>query len=353
MGFTHNGKYYRRSTETDNRKLARRIFDKVKGEVATGKWFEKPAGEGLTFNDLADKYMTEYSAVNKTASTHKRDKSLFKQLQSTFGECYITDITPAMISDYKVKRRSDGVSPRTINYELTVMSHAFNIGIREWDLATDNPVKKVSKERVNNQIERWLTLDEEARLLNVSPKWLQDIIVFAINTGMRQSEILDLKWKQIDMDRKTITISEQKNHCTDTLPFNATVMSILSDKYCADTDPDSYVFPNKAFNRKGNRDLLIAFSNALKKANVHNFRFHDLRHTFATRLVQNGVDLYTVQKLGRWKTVVMVQRYAHHHTETLRPAIEVMDGIKKSPVTNLSQFKKKKGHKRFLKLATP
>src|ERR1035437_573595 len=213
MSFTHNGKQIRRSTETEDRKLATRIFDKLKGEIAEGKWFERLPGEGYKFKDLMEKYMVEYSAVNKAASSHKRDKSLIKQLVSVFGDHYLTEITPAMISDFKVKRRSDGVSPRTINYELTTISHAFNIAIREWGLASDNPVKMVSKERVSNNIERWLTLEEEKKLLNASPKWLQDIIVFAINTGMRQSEILDLKWSQVDINRRTVTILEQKNRC--------------------------------------------------------------------------------------------------------------------------------------------
>ena len=354
MCFMHNGQQYRRTTGTENRKLAKRIFDKVKGEIAEGKWFERPPGEDYQFKDLVDKYMAEYSAVNKAASTHKRDKSIFKPLKSVFGDLYITEITPKMIADYKVKRRNDGVSPRTINYELTVMSHVFTIAMREWGLASENPVKRVSKERVNNAIERWLTFDEEERLLKASPKWLQDIIVFAINTGMRQSEILDLKWQQIDMSRRTLTIFEQKNHSTDTLPLNETVMDVLRERYRSDVDLSSYVFPNTMYNRKGNRLLLKAFYVALEKSGVRNFRFHDLRHTFATRLIRNGVDLYAVQKLGRWKTVTMVQRYAHHQPETLRSAIEVMDEInKKESITNLSHHEKKKGYKPALKLVTP
>jgi integrase len=245
-----------------------------------------------------------------------------------------------MISDFKVKRRNDGVSPRTINYELTTMSHSFNLAIKEWELANENPVIKVRKERVSNNIERWLTSDEKKKLLKASPKWLQDIIVFAINTGLRQSEILDLKWKQIDMERKTITISEQKNKNIDTLPLNGTAMDILRGSHKSDLPLDSYVFPNTLSTRKGNWLLLKAFYVALKKSGVCNFRFHDLRHTFATRLIRNGVDLYTVQKLGRWKTVMMVQRYAHHHPESLRAAIEKINEIEKPIITNLSQSQK-------------
>jgi hypothetical protein len=153
MSFTHRGEQLRRSTETEDKKLAIKIFDKLKGEIAEGKWFEKQPCE-CKFKDLMAKYMEEYSLVNKAASSHKRDKSIVKPLLKGFGEIYLADITPAMVSAYKVQRRADGVSPRTINYELPVMSHAFNIATCEWELARDNPVKKVRKEKVNSTIER-------------------------------------------------------------------------------------------------------------------------------------------------------------------------------------------------------
>lgn len=352
MSFSHNGEQFRRSTETEDRKLAIRIFDKLKGDIAEGKWFEKLPGDSYKFKDLMDKYMTEYSAVNKAASSYKRDKSIVTQLKSYFGEKYLTELTPAMISDYKVKRRSDGVSSRTINYELITMSHAFNLAIREWGLANENPVSKVKKDRVTNKIERWLTSEEETNLLKESPKWLQDIIIFAIHTGLRQSEILDLKWSQVDMKRRTVTIHEQKNRCIDTLPLNETAMTVLKNRHNPELPLEGYVFPNTLGDRKGNRLLLKAFYVALKKANISNFRFHDLRHTFATRLIRKGADLYTVQKLGRWKTVTMVQRYAHHHTESLRAAIEMMDDVEKPIITNLSQSQKKRSKAPLLKLAS-
>ena len=119
--------------------------------------------------------------------------------------------------------------------------------------------------------------------------------------------------------------------------------TVRTNRYQTDSDLDSYVFPNAVSNRKGNRDLMRAFYVALKKSMVRNFRFHDLRHTFATRLIQNGVDLYAVQKLGRLKTVTMVQRYAHHYPESLRSAIEAMDGVKNQFITNLSQSQKNRG----------
>ncbi|MEI7637712.1 MAG: phage integrase SAM-like domain-containing protein [Syntrophus sp. (in: bacteria)] len=172
MRFTHNGEQLRRSTETDNRTLAKRIFDKIKGEIAEGKWFERLPGKDYTFKDLMVKYMADHSAVNKAASSHKRDKSLSAHLNKVFGDNYITDINPPMVSDYKTQRRKEGASPRTIQYELTLMSHAFNLAIFDWGWIEVNPLNKVTKETVNNSIERWLTQKEEKLLLKASPKWL-------------------------------------------------------------------------------------------------------------------------------------------------------------------------------------
>ena len=352
MRFSLQGKQVRKSTETDDRKLAQRIFDKLKGEVAEGTWFERLPGEDYTFEDLMNKYLKEYSAVNKVESSYIRDIGINKHLQKHFGKFYLPDITPKMISEYKTKRRNEGASPRTINYELTVMSHAFNLATKEWEIINDNPVQKVAKEKVRNQIERWLTEDEEKRLINASPYWLRPIIIFALNTGFRKSEILGLKWKQIDFSRREITISEQKNKQTDTLPLNDKAITVLKEKWNDRRKDAEYVFPSQNNTRIINRNLFRAFKSAKEKSGVEKFRFHDLRHSFASRLVQNGVDIYAVQKLGRWKTTSMVARYGHFNTESLRSKIEVLDKVEKELSTNLAQDPKKRDYKSPLRLVT-
>lgn len=337
MSLNYSGQQVRRSTETTDKKLAQRIFDKLKGEIAEGKWFEHLEGEDRTFNELMDRYMKEHSAVNKAHTSHLRDKAIEKHLRKAFGNLILTEITSRMIAEYKVRRRGEGLSPRTVNYELTLMSHAFNLAIKEWEWVKDNPVARVRKERVHSIMERWLTLDEEKKLLAASPQWLQEIIVFAIHTGFRQGEILGLKWSQIDFRRKTMTIFEQKNRCVDTLPLNATILNLLTEKASNGPDPTDLVFTNHLHKHIDKSVLIRAFHLAIGKAKIQRLRFHDLRHTFATRLVQSGVDLFTVQKLGRWKNTSMVMRYAHHFSESLRAGIEVMDRVSPVFITNLSQ----------------
>ena len=349
----NTGEQVRRSTETTDEERARRIFDKIKGQIAEGKWFERLPGEDYTFKELIEKYLEEYARRSKAANSYKRDCSTVKKLIPFFGSYRVTDVNPRIISAYKTHRRQQGVSPRTVNIELTLLSHAYAIAIREWEWIRENPVKRVAREKVRNYIERWLTHEEEERLLRASPDWLRNILIFAINTGLRQSEILDLKWTQIDLTRRTLTILEQKNQGVDTLPLNRTTLQLLSRR-AMDSGMLGYVFPNENGTRLDNRNLLRAFYKARKKAGIEKFRFHDLRHTFATRLVQAGVDLYAVQKLGRWRNTSMIMRYAHHYPESLRPGIEAIDRVEKQKViTNLAQLPKKRGHKPYLRLVTP
>ena len=337
MRLTFQGRQIRRSTEVKDKKLAQRIYDKVVGQIAEGKWFERVPGEDKTVNELLDRYLRDHSKPNKAPLTHYRDQSLSAHLKDAFGSYTLVQVRPSLITEYKARRRAKGASPKSINNELTLLSHAFTLAMKEWEWVMDNPVQRVSREKVDNQIERWLTLEEEQRLLDASPLWLREIIVFAIHTGLRQGEILDLQWPLVDLFRRTITLLKQKNRCKDTLPLNGTALDVLKARARVRSTKTDYVFFNGAENRMDARNLLRAFYPVMKKARIEKFRFHDLRHTFATRLVQAGVDLYAVQKLGRWKTVSMVMRYAHHYPESLRPGIEVLDRIRQERSTLLAQ----------------
>jgi integrase len=340
MRFSYKGKQIRQSTETTDKNLAKRIYDKILGEIAEGKWFDRLPGDEKTFRDLMEKYLREHSERNKAPTSHRRDKSLADRLLLVFGNLRLSEISPRLIAEYKYRRKVEEAAPRTINYELALMSHAFSLAMKEWEWVKDNPVSRVSREKVNNQIERWLSTEEQKKLLSASPHWLKEIIVFAINTGFRQSEILNLAWPQVDLFRKTVTLLEQKNKCKDTLPLNQSALEVLKARAKIRAAKTDYVFYNGNGNRIDARNLLRAFYASIKKAEVEGLRFHDLRHTFATRLVQGGVDLFAVQKLGRWKTTSMVMRYGHHNPESLRPEVAVLDRFMGKSSTNLAQSEK-------------
>ncbi len=204
------------------------------------------------------------------------------------------------------------------------MKRTFNLAIREWEWVDENPVSRVSKKRLNNQVDRWLSTEEEKRLLEASPGWLSDIIVFALNTGIRQDEILDLRGPYVDLARKTVTVMLSKNGERRTIPLNEVAFKVLKAKSKVRFLKSDHVFTSRIGTRLEKRNLARAFYKAMNKAGVENFRFHDLRHTFATRLVQAGVELYTVAKLLGHKDVRTTQRYAHHTTESLRGVVNVL-----------------------------
>jgi site-specific recombinase XerD len=285
---------------------------------------------------MMEKYLIEHSLKNKAPKSYIRDKSLANHLIRHFGNYAVIEITPKLISQYKTKRRDEGAAPKTLNNELTLMGHAYNLATREWEWCNENPVTKISKEKVNNLIEHWLTFEEEARLLTSTPQWLREIIIFALNTGLRQGEIIDLQWPRVDLFRKTITILEQKNKDKDTLPLNEKALEVLKGRAKIQHIQTNHVFYNKIGRKMNARNLQRAFMSVTKKAELKGFRFHDLRHTFATRLIHAGVDIYTVQKLGRWKNISMVMRYAHHYPESLRSGVEALDKVKENRITILS-----------------
>jgi len=332
MSITYEGRQIRRSTETTDKKLAMKVYAKVLTEITEGKWFEKRPQEDRTFREMMEKYLGEYSIL-KTPHGQLRDRSASVHLLGFFGDTLLKAITPPLIVDYKSMRRKKGVKPATIERELCIMKRAFNLAIREWEWVDRNPVARVSKERFNNQIDRWLSAEEEERLLGASPVWLREIIVFALNTGMRQGEILDLRWPYVDLSRRTATVMRSKNGDRRTIPLNGQAMEALKARGKVRHIKSDYVFASKVGSRLEKRNLARAFYLAMDRAVVENFRFHDLRHTFATRLAQAGVDIYTIAKLLGHKDIRMTQRYAPHCTESLRGGVDVLEGF----ITILSQ----------------
>jgi integrase len=199
-------------------------------------------------------------------------------------------------------------------------------------------VQNVSFEPVKNDIDRWLTPAEETQLMAAAFPWLQEIMVVALHTGMRQGEILALQWQDIDFERGTLMVMHSKNGTRRTLPLTSTVFELLVTRQARVGIKVGFVFTIENGTRVKPRYLVRAFQKAVRRSGIAHVRFHDLRHTFATRLVQRGVDLYRVQRLLGHKTSIMTQRYAHHSPESLREGVRVLEDTEPVRVsTNLAQ----------------
>jgi integrase len=243
MSFMFNGQQIRRSTGTGDKRLAEAVLSKVKVQIIEGRFFEKQEPQERTLAELLDRYASEHAARR---ANHRRELTSIKNLTGFFGNPRLDHITPKLIVAYKNKRYTDGVKPATINRELATLKKAFNLARREWEWCTENPVCRVSMERENNTRGRWLTMEEEQRLLQTISPRLRDLIIFALNTGMRMGEILALTWAGVDLFRRTVTVFRSKNGERRTIPINSIVLDVLTRKYAARSRMTELVFHSQA-----------------------------------------------------------------------------------------------------------
>ena len=247
-----NGTLVRESTHTANKKLAQEIEAKRRIELVEGRYFDKGQGDKKKFRDVAEKYMAEY-AVKKAPKSIVRDKTSLNHLLPVFGNTYLSQITPNMINTYKIKRRNEGASAKTINHELGFCKHTFNIAIREWEWIKDNPFSKVSMEKLPIQRVRYLTEDDFEKLYQTCNERLKPIVLLAVNTGMRQDNILSLTWQQVDLNRGVITLDHTKNGERLGLPVNDKVKNLLTELKRVRHISSPYVFhTSEDFNIKSN-----------------------------------------------------------------------------------------------------
>ncbi len=330
MNFSYQGQQVRASTNQTDRRAAELILGDTRRQLRDGAYRITLEERNRRFGELMERFLCEH--VIKKAS-QRSYVGYVKRLRAFFGDgTSLADITPRLIVEYKNHLFAEKLAPASVNRHLATLKKAFNLAVREWEWCQRNPVLSVSMERENNGRDRWLTVEEEGRLLAACGPWLRDLVQFALGTGMRMGEILSLSWRGVDLIRRTAMVFQSKNGERRTIPVNQTVLHILKERGTLRSLRTDVVFPSKTHTPLEGGHLRRAFRVALKKAKIEDFRFHDLRHTFATRLVQAGVELYKVQRLLGHKSPMMTQRYAHHYPESLREGVEILDRI--TPVSH-------------------
>lgn len=329
-------RYHRAIPEAVTKRDAETYFNAFKTDLLRGK-LELVENIGCKlFKELVSVYV-EYSKTNHRS--YKTNVAKAYKFEKLWGNKQLKDISPIDIEKYKINRKKeikvkekivDGVkipakyiSNTTINRDIEVLRKMFNLAIQN-NWLSKNPCKGITKLRQENKIERYLTPDEEIRLINACSgrfEYMKPIIQFALNTGMRKEEILSLTWKCINFENNKITLLDTKNGKKRYIPINSTVRSILKEahkqKVC------EYVFVNP-ITQKRYCDLKRAFVSLCNKANIENFRFHDLRHTSATRMVGAGVPITMVKDILGHSDIHTTMRYAHAITEQSLDAIETL-----------------------------
>lgn len=310
MCFFLGGRRIRLSTRTSNKRLAQKIYEKTKWEIATGKFNLKSRKE-MPFYELVDHFIEKHSKVEK--ASWKRDYYSGESLKKYFGKTPIGEITAYDIKawrDWRSKQKTYAGKPikkASLNRELAFLKTMFNLAV-EWGWLDENPAAKVKLLKGEEKRLRILTRDELKRLIECAREPLKTIIQIAASTGMRKGEILNLRWKDIDFAHGFINVANSKNSESRSVPIDDFLRSKLLEMKKGKHSGD-FVFSRKNGNRV--RCIKEAFKAACRRANLCDFRFHDLRHTAASLLAANGCDIITLQHILGHKTLAMTQRYAH------------------------------------------
>ena len=292
----------------------------------------KPKGAGITLAQAADRYLAT-KARKRTVEADRRQLNLLK---AEFGaEMPLAEITASRISEYKTKRlaavRKIGegetrverrLSAAAVNRPLALLRHLLRLAHEEWGEL--DAVPKIRTEKEPQGRLRWLTEDEARRLLATCRKSrnaaLADLVEFCLFTGLRQGEALGLTWDRVDRSRGVIRLELTKSGRRREVPLGLNADAVLARRW---TDgAKGYVFKSCKWN-----SFRSAWEAALAGAVIESFRFHDLRHTFASWLVQRGRTLKEVQEALGHQTITMTMRYSHLAPEHLRAAVAALDGM--------------------------
>jgi integrase len=281
----------------------------------------------ISLEEFGKRYM-EHAKANKRSWL--RDEQMLEHLKKFFGsEQQLTEITPVEIEGYKLHRRA-AVSGSTVNRELALLKRMFNLAI-EWDLFLgSNPVCKVKFFQEINTGLRVLSPEEEGKFLQNASPYIQDLVRFALNTGLRIGEIFSLRWSQVDWEKNVLNVFAHKTQKTRGVPLNAEALQVLQAWKLA--KKNDFVFYNLETG-KPFVDLKAGFALACDKAGISGVTWHTLRHTFASRLLDRGVDIITVKELLGHSTVTVTMRYTHTNLESKRAAVAKLAGFGDNLVT--------------------
>lgn len=251
-------------------------------------------------------------------------RTAFERLQGMVGDILLSSLTMQHVDLYKVKRLADNVSGVTVNRELQALRAAMNTAT-SWRHLEINPFSKMAQVEIPDVTPSYFSKQDFQRLLNVvTEEWLKELVVFAVLTGMRRGELVNLRWQDVDLQRKVIHIQSNPTFKTKqgkrrVVPMSDIVFNLLSSK--AQRVRCDYIFHIKGFK--------ISDDHASKKLKKYvkavgldgKLHFHSLRHTFASWLVQDGVSLYEVQKLLGHSSTAVTQIYSHLQPETLHSTV--------------------------------
>ncbi len=348
-----DGRVIRESSKSTKFKDAQDLLIARKQAIREGKQPETKKIGNHNFKELAE----QYQKFSERQRCYRSKIYLIRQLTEAFGQIPLRRFNPMLLEQYQTERIKKGKKPATVNRLLATVKHMFTKAV-EWEMVEEETLKRVRKVRFleeNNRRLRYLTKDECQILIRACDQHLRPIVITALNSGMRKAEILNLKWDNVDLNHGFILLDQTKNGERREIPINATVREVLDELFRGTKNGPRridvrYVFYDPTTGKpsedvKPYKDVKRSFASACRRAKIEDFRFHDLRHTFASHLVMSGVDLTTVKELLGHKTLTMTLRYAHLAPSHKVKAVGMLDNALNVPglLAPTAQKEHKKG----------
>jgi integrase len=276
----------------------------------------------IYFEEFADEYIRDYARISK--KSWKTDLGRVKEMKEFFRGKLISSITAQDVEKYKAKRVEDSVQLTTVNKCLQILSRMFNLAI-SWGYLTNNPAKGVKKfPEEPFRRKRVLNREEEKMLFTaIIPKHLRSMVQIFLNTGLRRKELFQLRWENIDFKNRQLFIKDTKTSRSRYIPMNETVYNELKALQQNGRN-QGLVFVNPKTGRAF-VDIRRAFYGACHRAGIKNLLLMDLRRTFATRLLEAGVDIITVQHLLGHTSVTTTQIYTVSNLEQKKNAVSLLE----------------------------
>lgn len=314
------GRIVRESAKTTLQREAEYILSCKKKAIREGYLPDLKKIKRCRFVELAQDYLK----WSERQRVYKTKRYWIPQLVEAFGNLNVSDLNPKIIEQWQSERLNKN-KPSTVNRLTTCLKHMVNKGV-EWGIVSEETLKSVRKVKQleeNNKRLRYLTPEELQRLLKYCTPHLKPIVLVAAHTGMRKGEILNLKWEQVDLRHGFILLDKTKNGERREIPINSTLKELFANM--PRSIESEYVFVDK--NGKPYGNIKRSFHTALRRSEIRDFHFHDLRHTFASHQIMIGVPLSSVKELLGHKSLTMTLRYAHLAPGHLRKAVEMLDKV--------------------------
>lgn len=311
-----SGERIRRTAGTDSKILAQEFHDKLKAEL----WRVEKLGDRplRTWNEAVVRWLHEQSYK----ATIEEDKAKLRWLDHYFGGKLLNEISRNLIDRVTEAKLEEGLSNATVNRTLEVLRAILRKCENDWEWIDKAPKVRMLKEPTRRI--RFLTREEAKHLLDELPPHLADMAAFSLATGLRAANVTGLEWSQIDLAHHTAWIhpDQAKARKAIAVPLNREAYSLIL-KHKGEHTTHVFSFRGHPITQVSTK----AWYAALKRAGITNFRWHDLRHTWASWHIQNGTPLFALQELGGWESQEMVRRYAHLATDHLAPYANLLEPL--------------------------